>query len=149
MIRVSVKVERDTEITVYLREGIAMFERDGEAILDVGREGRWIRGLELIGSVDFNLARAVRPFNPRPPLSKGTSSVTYDEEANAAFFYFRMKKLNASVRGSTAVRYSHSLISDARFGFDGEGGLLWMRFSLPTEIGSAADFLGLIDAPIA
>ena len=110
---------------------------------------RWIRGLELLGSVDFNLARAVRPFNPRPPLSEGESGVTYDEEANAAFFYFRMKKLDTSQRGGAPVRYSHSLTPDARFGFDNDGGLLWVRFFLPNKIGNAADFLGFIDAPIA
>jgi|SRR5581483_7763850 len=148
MIPLGVKVERETEITVYLRAGIPRFERDGEAILDVDREGRWIRGLELLGSVHFNLARAVRPFNPSPPLSEGKGSVTYDEEANAAFFYFSMKEPHASVQQSTAVGYSHSLTPDARFAFDEEGGLLWVRFSLPNEVSSAADFVALIDAPL-
>jgi hypothetical protein len=148
MIPLRIRIERGHEITVCLREGEATFERDGEAILDVNREGKWIRGLELLGSVDFNLARAVRPFHPKPPLSGVAGSVTYDEEANAAFFSFSMKKPDTSRPESTRVKYSHSLTPEARFGFDDQGGLLWFRFLLPNEIRSAADFVALIDAPL-
>ena len=73
-----------------------------------------MRGIEILESVGFNLARAVMPFNPKCPLEAGGVGVTYDGEANAAFFYVRMKALPAA----SAVRYSHSITPPARFGFD-------------------------------
>lgn len=60
MIPVFFKVESDEQLTVYLRETQTASEKNGEAIVDVNHDGRWIRGLELLGGGDFNLARAVR-----------------------------------------------------------------------------------------
>ena len=66
VIPVSFKVEPDQKVTVVLRKGRTVLEKEGEAIVDVNHDGRWIHGLELLGSVNFNLARAVRPFQPKP-----------------------------------------------------------------------------------
>ena len=74
MIPVRFKVEPDKQLTVYLRDTGTAFERDGEAIVDVNLDGRWIRGLELIGSADFNLARAVKPFHPKRLLKPAESA---------------------------------------------------------------------------
>jgi hypothetical protein len=149
VIPVLLKVEPDRQLTVYLREARTASERDGEAIVDVNHDGRWIRGLELIGSGDFNLARAIKPFQPKRPLEAGRIGVTYDEEANAAFFYFSMKTLSTPPGIDTPdFNYSHSITRDARFGFDDEGGLAWVRFR-PKEVNaSVQDFVSLIEAPV-
>jgi hypothetical protein len=62
MIPVLFKVEPGKQLTVYLREARTASEKDGDAIVDVNHAGRWIRGLEMLGGGDFNLARAVKPF---------------------------------------------------------------------------------------
>ncbi len=125
VIPVSFKVEPNKQVTVLLRRARTASEKGGEAIVDVNHDGRWIRGLELLGGCDFNLARAVRPFQPKRPFEVGRIGVTYDEEANAAFFYFSMKRL-ATPSGIDVpdLKYSHSITPAARFGFDGEGGLI-------------------------
>jgi hypothetical protein len=149
VIPASFKVEPDRQVTVFLRRGRTASEKDGEAIVDVNQDGRWIRGLELLGSYDFNLARAVRPFQPKRPFEAGRMGVTYDEEANAAFFYFSMKRC-ATPSGIDApdFKYSHSITPAARFGFDDEGGLIWVRFSPEEANAEVQDFLSLVDAPI-
>jgi len=150
VIPVFFKVEPDKQLTVYLREGPTTSEKDNEAIVDVNHDGRWIRGLELLGSGDFNLARAVKPFHPKRPSEAGRVGVTYDEEANAAFFYFSMKT-RPTPRGMDTpdFKYSHSITPDARFGFDDDGGLVWVRFRPEEANTSAQDFVSLIEAPIA
>ena len=126
-----------------------MSEKDGEAIVDVNHDGRWIRGLELLGGSDFNLERAVKPFHPKRPSEAGRSGVTYDEEANAAFFYFSTKMLpTPSGIDTPDFKYSHSITPEARFGFDEEGGLVWTRFRPEEANANVRDFVSLIEAPI-
>jgi hypothetical protein len=137
----------DQLLSVVLRDGKAVRRVRSEAILDVNHAGRWIRGIEILGSTDFNLARAVKPFNPRRPLSSQSGGVTYDEDANAAFVYLSIKPPSSSSFES-ASRYSHSITPEAEFGFDADGGLLWLRFSPRDANTSAADFVALIDAPV-
>ena len=149
MIPVRFKVEPDKQLTVYLREARTASERDGEAIVDVNHDGRWIRGLELLGSGDFNLARATKPFHPKRPFEAGRVGVTYDEEANAAFFYFSMRTLPTPPGINTPdFKYSHSITPGARFGFDEEGGLVWVRFSPEEANTSVHDFVSLVAAPV-
>jgi hypothetical protein len=45
-------------------------------------------------------------------------------------------------------KYSHSITPDARFGFDDEGGLVWVRFRPEEANASVQDFVSLIEAPI-
>jgi len=143
------KVEPDRQVTVFLRTARTASEKEGEAILDVNHDGRWIHGLELLGGGDFNLARAVGPFQPKRPFEAGRIGVTYDEEANAAFFYFSMKKFaTPSGIDTPDFKYSHSITPTARFGFDEEGGLIWVRFSPEGANAEIQDFLSLVDAPI-
>jgi hypothetical protein len=150
VIPVHFRVEPDKQLTVYLREARLASEKDGEAIVDVNRDGRWIRGLELLGGGDFNLASAVEPFHPKRPSEAGRVGVTYDEEANAAFFYFSMKTLpTPSGIDTPDFKYSHSITPDARFGFDDEGGLVWVRFRPEEANASVQDFVSLIEAPVA
>jgi hypothetical protein len=148
VIPVLFKVEPDGQLTARLREARTASETDGEAIVDVNHDGKWIRGLELLGG-DFNLARAVRPFHPKRPFEAGRVGVTYDEEADAAFFYFSMKTLPTPPGIDTPdFKYSHSITPNARFGFDDEGGLVWVRFR-PTEANASLhDFISLIEAPV-
>jgi hypothetical protein len=149
VIPVFFKVEPDKRLTVYLREARTVSEEDGEAIVDVNHDGRWIRGLELLGGSDFNLQRAVKPFHPKRPFEAGRSGVTYDEEANAAFFYFSMNTLPTPSGIDTAdFKYSHSITPEARFGFDDEGGLVWARFRPEEANANVQDFVSLIEAPV-
>jgi hypothetical protein len=136
-------LDSDELVTVYLRDAQSARTVRSEAILDVNGAGRWIRGIELLGVVDFNLETAVKPFNPGRALSGKLSGVTYDEEANAAFIYFSMKYMP-----ETALKYSHSITPIAELAFDAEGGLLWLRFSPGEANKSSADFVSLINAPV-
>jgi hypothetical protein len=102
VIPVLFKVEPDKQLTVYLRRARTASEKDSEAIVDVNHDGRWIGGLELLGGGDFNLAGAVKPFHPKRPSEAGRIGVTYDEDANAAFFYFSIEN------PSHASRHRHT-----------------------------------------
>jgi len=148
VIPVLFKVEPDKQLTVYLREAQTVSEKDSEAIVDVNHDGRWIRGLELLGGSDFNLERAVKPFQPNRPSEAGRADVTYDKKVNAALFYFSMKTLPTPSVGTPDFKYSHSITPDARFGFDDEGGLVWVRFRPEEANASVKDFVSLIEAPV-
>lgn len=74
--------------------------------------------------------------------------VTYDEQANAAFFYFSMKTPAFRGLNTRDFKYSHSITPDARFGFDSEAGLVWVRFRLEDENANVHNFVSLIDAPV-
>ena len=102
MIPASFKIEPDKQVTVVLRKARTASERDGEAIVDVNHDGRWIRGLELLGSVDFNLARAVKPFQLQSSIDEGRIGVTYDEEADAGILLF----LNETAPNAFRHRYT-------------------------------------------
>jgi hypothetical protein len=140
-------LESDELVTVYLRDAQSVSSVHSEAILDVNGAGRWIRGIELLGGVDFNLETAVKPFNPRRPQLGESSGVTYDKQANATFIYFSMKSPDVYIP-ETALKYSHSITPVAELAFDAAGGLLWLRFSPGEANKSSADFVSLINAPV-
>lgn len=142
MLPVSIRIAHEGMITVHLRNAETVCEMDDEVILDVDHAGRWIRGIEIIESVGFDLARAVRPFNPKSPGEGHRAGVTYDEQANAAFFYITMKTSTDGI----AAKYSHSITPSARFGLDKQGGLLWISFSAKEANASPEGFLDLVDA---
>ncbi len=138
-------IGNDASVKAILREGAAVRVLHSEAIIDVNHDGRWLRGIELIGGVDFNLEKATKPFAPQQPLSRQSSDVSYDGEADAAFLYFKMKEQ----KGEESLRYSHSIITpDAEFAFDERDGLLWIRFSPTKENSNAVDFVSLIDTTV-
>ena len=144
MLPMTLKIEPDGTVKVFLRDVEATAEMEDEVILDVDHAGHWIRGIEILESVGFDLARAVMPFNPKRPLEAGGVGVTYDGDANAAFFYVKMKAMPAA----SAVRYSHSITPPARFGVDKQGGLVWVSFSAKEANENSEDFLSLVDAPV-
>ena len=147
MLPTRIILDSDELVTVQLRDVQSARTVRSEAILDVNNAGRWIRGIELLGGVGFNLETAVKPFNPRRALSGELGGVTYDEEADAAFIYFSMKSPLTHVP-ETALKYSHSITPNAELAFDSEGGLVGLRFSPQDANKSAADFVSLINAPI-
>jgi len=136
----------DDTITVHLRDAEVVRTVRSEVILDVNHHRQWFRGIELIGGVDFDLFKAVKPFMPVRPLSEHRDCVSYDGEANAAFIYLRMKPSPAtSKRG---IQYSHSITPEAEFSFDAAGGLVWLRFSARDADATPIEFVSLVDAPI-
>jgi uncharacterized protein YuzE len=141
---ITFRIEADGAVKVLLRAAEVASQMDDEVILDVDHEGHWLRGIEILESVGFDLARAVKPFNPKRPLEAAGIGVTYDADANAAFFHLKMKTLPL---GKT-TRYSHSITPAARFGLDNQGGLVWIAFSVDEANASPEDFLSLVDAPI-
>jgi len=143
MLPVSIKIEHDGKVTVYLRNAETASEMEDEVILDVDHAGHWIRGIEVLGSVGFDLARAVRPFNPKCPSEARGVGVTYDEEANAAFFHVKMRTLPSGV----TPKYAHSITPPARFGLDRQGGFVWVSFSTKEANENPEDFLAFVDAP--
>ena len=147
MLPTRITLAPDELVTVHLRDVQSAHTVRSEAILDVNNAGRWIRGIELLGGVGFSLEAAVKPFNPRRPLSGESGGVTYDEEANAVFIYFSRKSPLTHVP-ETALKYSHSITPNAELAFDSQGGLVWLRFSPRDTNKSAADFVSLIDAPV-
>jgi hypothetical protein len=150
VIPVLFKIEPNKQLTVYLREARTASEKDYDVIVDVNRDGRWIRGLELLGGGDdFHLATAVKPFHPNRPSEAGRIAVSYDDKADAAFFYFSMKTLPTPPGIATPdFKYSYSITPDARFGIDDEGGLVWVRFRPEEANRSVEDFVSLIEAPV-
>lgn len=147
MLPARITLDADKVVTAYLRDAqIARIVRS-EAIIDVNSAGRWIRGIELLGSAGLNLEKAVKPFNTKRPLSDESVGVTYDQEADAAFFYFRMKTPVVHMP-ETALKYSHSITPTAELALDYEGGLIWLRFSPEVANRSSSDFVSLIDAPV-
>ena len=148
MVRARIVLDSEGLVTVYLRDSLPVSCVHSEVILDVNSAGRWIRGIELLGGVNFNLERAVKPFNPRRPLSGGQGGVTYDEEANASFICLPTKEF-AGGSPEAALKYSHSITPEAELGFDSDGGLVSLRFSPKEANKSAGDFISLIDAPVS
>jgi len=71
------------------------------------------------------------------------------KRANAAFFYFSMKALRTPPGIDTPdFKYSHPITPVARFGFDDQGGLVWVRFRPEEANASVQDFVSLIEAPV-
>jgi tetrahydromethanopterin S-methyltransferase subunit B len=143
MLPVSVEIEHDGKITLHLRNAETASEINDEVILDVDHAGHWIRGIEVLGSVDFDLAGAVKPFEPKTPSEANRTGVCYDTGANAAFFYMQM-----TFPAGVAPRYAHSITPDARFGLDREGGFVWVSFSAQEATQNPEDFLAFLEVPI-
>jgi hypothetical protein len=144
MLPLRIIIGNDASVRAILREGAAVRVLQSEAIIDVNHDGHWLRGVELIGGINFNLEKAVKPFTPERPLSRRSSDVSYDVQADAAFLYFKMKEQ----KSEKALRYSHSMTPDAEFAFDKGDGLLWIRFSPSEENSSTLDFVSLIDTTV-
>lgn len=139
-------------VLLHLRYDIqATQQKQGEAILDVNRSGNWVRGLEMIGGfVPFSLAKAVSPFSPvRPtfPKRSETGTVTYDPEADAAFFYLEydldFHSLTPQEQAELNV-VSHSVNPTVVYGLDDLGGLIWVRIPLADLAGPTDQFLRLL-----
>uniref|UniRef100_Q020T3 Uncharacterized protein n=1 Tax=Solibacter usitatus (strain Ellin6076) TaxID=234267 RepID=Q020T3_SOLUE len=112
-------------VHVHLRDGEIAGERRGEVIIDLNRDGHWIRGFEVIGGmVDFSVFAASQPF---PASNPGGLRVVYDGDANAAYFFLpygpRFMNLTAE-RQQAAQTYSHSINPESLLRFDRRGGLL-------------------------
>ena len=133
-------------VHVQLRNGEVAVERRGEIIVDLNHDGHWIRGFEVIGGMmDFSLSAATRPFL----YSKlGGLKVTYDEEADAAYFYLpynrRFTKLRRDEQQS-AETYSHSVNPTGIYRFDAQGGLLSVVIPTADAVKSVEDFLFFFD----
>jgi uncharacterized protein YuzE len=132
-------------VQVQLREGEVAVERQGEIIVDLNHDGHWIRGFEVIGGMDFSLSAATKSFLSS---SLGGLRVTYDGEADAAFFYLpygrRFTKLPKEEQQS-AETYSHSVNPTGLYRFDAHGGLLSVVIPTADAVKNVDDFLFFFD----
>lgn len=133
-------------VLVQVRDGRVALERRGEIIVDLNHDGHWIRGFEVIGGMmDFSLRAATKPL-----LSSrlGELKVTYDEEADAAYFYLpygrRFMKLRMDEQQSAEI-YSHSVNPTGLYRFDAQGGLLSVVIPTADAVKSVDDFLFFFD----
>src|SRR5271163_2397546 len=110
--------DQSGNVLVQLCEGTPAIQKRAEVILDLNAQGNWIGGVEMLGGLlDFSLQEAVGPFNPRVPVvGEGRDTrklkVTYDPEANAAYFYlpYGRRFHNLPDNGHPKVtEYSHSI----------------------------------------
>ncbi|PYV63313.1 MAG: hypothetical protein DMG97_38045 [Acidobacteria bacterium] len=95
-------------VLLQLRDYPSAVQKSAEVVIDLSPQGNWIRGFEMIGGMfDFSLRKAVEPFRAKQPElgeeSGGeTFKVTYDPEADAAYFYLpygsRFRALSSSPR---------------------------------------------------
>ncbi len=138
-------------VCVYLRNGVkAVQQKRGEIILNLNRSGNWVHGFEIVGGfVPFSIEKAVRPFDPVMPepyvVVPGT--VTYDPEADAAFFYLEYDSGFRSLtpQEQTILKVvSHCVNPTAVYGLDDVGGLVWVRIPLADLAGPADRFLRLL-----
>jgi len=138
-------------VCVHLRDGVeAVQQKQGEIILDINRSGNWVRGIEMVGGfVPFSIAKAVSPFDPVRatfPQIPATGTVTYDPEADAAFFYLEydpnFTRLTPNEQAELEV-ISHSVNPTALYGLDDSGGLVWVKIPI-ADAGPADQFLQLL-----
>jgi len=144
-------LENPDLVCVHLRDGVeAVQQKQGEIILDINRSGNWVRGIEIVGGfVPFSIAKAVSPFNavlpPFPEIPK-PGTVTYDPEADAAFFYLEydpnFTRLTPNERVELEV-VSHCVTPTALYGLDDSGGLVWVKIPI-ADAGPADQFLQLL-----
>jgi uncharacterized protein YuzE len=115
-------------------------EVTGDVIADLNKKGNWIRGLEVLGSVNqFSLQKALASLSPeasaasvQQPQDKLT--VTYDKEADAGFLYLPYPESvrRASPGDPVLLKCSYSVEDkSAVFGLDGDGALVFVRFKVP------------------
>jgi uncharacterized protein YuzE len=143
--------QNEHSLCVLLRRNIdVMQERRGEIILDLNHSGNWVRGFEIVGGfVPFSVDKAVRPFNPVQPVSLNSDksgTVTYDPEADAAFFYLQYAPWVASLSPSEQSQLesvSHSVNPTAIYGLDKSGGLVLVKIPLADVTGSTDQLLKL------
>jgi len=86
-------------------------------------------------------------MNQNGTLSGEFANVTYDEGAQASFFYCSMKS-QQNRSPETGVKYSRFITPEADLAFDPEGGLVWIRFPARDAGKSSAEFVSRIDAPL-
>lgn len=96
----------------------------------------------------FSVANAVFPFSPVDPSPNAAmpGTVTYDSEADAAFFYLQYNPSFAVLAPSEQTelkRVSHSVNPTAIYGLDKRGGLVWVKVSVADVAGSMDQFLKL------
>jgi uncharacterized protein YuzE len=133
-------------VLVQLRDAEVVVERRGEIIIDLNHEGHWIRGFEVIGGMmNFSLKVATKPF-----LSKKSNGfrVTYDPEADAAYFYLdyggRFQRLGPDAQRS-AEQYAHSINPAGSYRFDAQDGLVSVIIPTADAVKSVEDFLFFFD----
>lgn len=144
-------VESPDMVCVNLREDReAVQEKSGEVILDINRSGNWIRGFEIVGGfVPFSIAKAVSPFSPPrpvPPRIPEPGTVTYDPDADAAFFYLEYDPafdLMTPHDQAELKVVSHSVNPTGLYGLDELGGLVWVKIPI-ADAGPADQFLSLL-----
>lgn len=138
-------------VCVHLRDGVeAVQQKPGEVILDINRSGNWVPGLEIVGGfVPFSLTKAVSPFSPVrpvPPRIPEPGTVTYDPEADAAFFYLEYDPSFTRLRPNDQAQLkvvSHCVNPTALYGLDDSGGLVWVKIPI-ADVGPADQFLQLL-----
>lgn len=138
-------------IRVHLREGLeAVRQERGEIILDINHSGNWVRGFEMVGGfVPFPIAKAVSPFCPvcpAPPRVPEQGTVTYDPQADAAFFYLEYDPNFARLAPTEQAelkKVSHCVNPPALYGLDGSGDLVWAKIPI-ADAGPADRFLQLL-----
>jgi uncharacterized protein YuzE len=146
-----IQVDDSHWVIVRLRPDVDVVqERQGEIILDVNQQGNWIRGFEIVGGfVRFSVAKASSPFKPGRstfPDPPRQGNVTYDPEADAAFFYLVYDPGFASLSESEQSRLnvvSYDINPTALFGLDNSGGLVWVKIPIG-DVGPADRFLRLL-----
>ena len=139
-------------VEVRLSDAAVECECTGDVIADVNRLGNWIRGLELLGSAEFSLERALVQFNPKLRAASVRSpqadlAVTYDGEADAGFLYLPYASPASVERDPLLLECSHSIEDDsAAFGLSADKGLVFVRFRVPANVSLEA-FLHLFGSP--
>ncbi len=133
-------------VLVQLRDTHVAIERRGEIIIDLNHEGHWIRGFEVVGGMmEFSLKAATKPFLTG---KLGGLRVTYDEEADAAYFYLpygrRFTKLRRDEQQS-AETYSHSVNPTGLYRFDSQDGLVSVVIPTADAVKNVDDFLFFFD----
>jgi hypothetical protein len=133
-------------VLVQLRNGHVSVERSGEIIIDLNHEGHWIRGFEVIGGMmGFSLKAVTKPF-----LASKLDGlrVTYDEEADAAYFYLPYGRRFTTLRRDeqqSAETYSHSVNPTGLYRFDTQGGLISVVIPTADAVKNVDDFLFFFD----
>ena len=146
-------VDNAGNVLLQLRDCSPAAKKAAEVIIDLSSQGNWIRGFEMVGGMfDFSLRRAVEPFRAtKPALGESggeTFKVTYDPEADAAYFYLpygsRFRSLSPRER-ARMTEYSHSINPTATCALDTSGGLVSVAVPTADATGPLQTFLYLFD----
>lgn len=141
-----IMAEPNGNVHIHLRDVEVAIERRGEIVVDLNLEGHWIRGFEVIGGMmDFSLKIATSPFLSAKP---GGLTVTYDNEADAAYFGIRygsrFAKLSQQER-QFAETYSYSVNPTGLYRFDVRGGMVSVVIPTADLVRNVEDFLFFFD----